>query len=172
MSTFFDVVSGGSSTASTKIPETTELVLGEKYRLRLTLTGPYNADTPARIKAAIETGAGLNNALASQHFLMKNIVRIDKVDVSAPTQDQRLFRWDAFTVDVYFTKVGQGTPILLVIGVVVAVVLFALGLLFVVTNREVFHEARETIGSDLPAFAGSLVAPALAIALVLYFWKR
>lgn len=174
MGDFDDVKSGGSSTAPAlvPIPESSELVMGERYRLRLTLAGPYDAKTPGKIHDMVMSGAGLNNALASQHALLHNIVRIDAVDVSTPNTDSRIFAWDTFVVDITFTKVGAGSPVILIAGILIAVILFALGMLFVVTNRQVFRDVRGTIGGDLPALARSLVAPALAVALALYVFRR
>lgn len=169
---FEDVKAGGSSTASTPIPETTELQLGETYRMRLTLTGPYDSTTPGKIKNVINAGVGLNNDLASKHFVLHNIVRIDRIDVGNVNNDSRLFRFPTFTVDVTFTKTGAGTPILLIAGILIVLILASLGMLFLVTNRQMFHEARATLGGDLPALAGSLVAPVLAVALLIFFLKK
>lgn len=168
----FDDVTSGHSSTSDPISENAELQMGEQYRLRLTLAGPYSGDMQSKISNLVKYGAGLNNELASKHVLLHSIVRIDGVRVGKPDASKALYKWDVFPVDIVFTKTGEGTPLLLVVGILVALVLAAVGLFFIVTNRQTFHEVRSTLSDDLPKLAGSLVAPALAVALVVYFMRR
>ncbi len=171
---FEGVESGGSSTAAAwqQIPESSDLVLGRKYRAKFYLMGPYASDTPAKIKGAILAGAALNNALAERHFFLNSMVTVNAVETTAPDLAQRHYAFPTFVVTVDFTKTGPGTPVHLVVGIILALLIFAAGLAFVVTKREVFERVDSGARTIIDGIGFGLVPLALAAALVLYFLKR
>jgi nitrate reductase gamma subunit len=170
---FGDVGSGGSSTAPwAPVAQSSELVLGERYRLRLSCMGPYRADTAARVRSALTSAAGLNNALVSQLGVLRSMVTIEDVRVSAPDTSNRLFAWPTFTIDVDYRKTGPGTPVVVVVGIIVALVVFALGFGFVVTKKEVFQRVKEAGGELRELISGSMVPLVLAVGLMLFLFRR
>jgi hypothetical protein len=170
---FDDVRSGGSSTAPwVPVAQSSELVMGERYRVRLTCMGRYDANTATKIRGALIGGASLNNALAAQFGLLRSMVTINDVRVSPPDLAQRYFAFPTFTVEIDLTKTGQGTPVIVVVGILVALVTFVLGFGFVVTRKEVFQRV-VTAGRELSdMLSGAAVPLVLAVGLAAFLLRR
>jgi len=169
MGLFDDVISGHSSTASAwqTIGQSDELESGQRYRVVFTLMGPYAHDTPQKIHDAVFAAKGLTEALIDQFVTLGQSVTVEDVTVNPPTDnDSRLYRWPTFTCAITFTKTGTGTPALIILGIVAAIVLGALGLLFIIMNKSVQKELKG-VGATALASTPLVLAGAVLLAVIL-----
>jgi hypothetical protein len=115
--------------------DASEMVLGARYRLVMTIRAPYTIGNITKLEDSLRLGVGVNNAAA---FLkIKDEITIEQFQASYPTNQVGGTPTWKFTM--IFRKTGGGTPLAIIIGAIALVV--TLSILAAVVGHTIEKEA-------------------------------
>lgn len=137
-----------------------EMQVGTRYRTQLTVQAPYSDALVGAIVRALRFGEGVVEATLAA---LRNNVDIQEVFVIPPDPNLVYGRNPVWGVGVVFKKIGDNTPLHLVIGLIVLVVVGVLGFTVISKTYE-----REFVKPTIDLALGILpLALAVVVALAL-----
>lgn len=96
----------------------TDMVLGQRYRLTMRIRAPYTPTNIQRLEDSLRLGVAVKNI--AEYVQMKQTIKIEGFQAHYPNEQVGGTPTWAFTM--IFVKVGGGTPLAVIIGAVALVV--------------------------------------------------
>ncbi len=131
------------------VPDSQNMVMGQRYRLRMTIQAPYTAANIKKLEDTLRLGTGVNNLGA--WLQLKQTITIEQFIASYP-KSTITGATPTWTFTMIFTKTGGGTPLAVIIGLVALVV--TLSILASVVSHTIEKEGGK-IGSLIDTTAGA-----------------